>query len=115
MRADEGAQWAGDGKGDQIIRDRQKSAALAGEPLAGIGVAALGTGAVIAGVISKMLASALAPEDLTSKCGRAATENGSDGAPVRGQQARAKLPFIRRPVAAQDFSQRDQRLERLGF
>jgi hypothetical protein len=28
---------------------------------------------------------------------------------VRGQQARAKLPFIRRPVAAQDFGQWDQK------
>jgi hypothetical protein len=75
----------------------------------------LRTGAVVAGVISKVLAAALAPEELASECGGAAVENGVDGAPVRRQQTRAKLPFVGRPVAAQDFSQRDQRLERLGF
>jgi len=97
---DQSAQFGGDGESDQIVRDRQKAAALAREPFRGIGVTALGAGAVIAGVISKMLPSALAPKELTSKGGSAAAENGRDGAPMRGQQTRPKLPFIRRPVTA---------------
>lgn len=97
---DQGAQLCGDGESDQVVWDRQKAAALAGEPFGGIGMSALGAGAMVAGVISKVLPSALAPIELTSEGGSAAAENGSDGAPVRGQQARTKLPFIRRPVAA---------------
>ena len=100
MRADQSAEWSGNGEGHEVIRDRQKPSALTSQPFGGIGVAALRAGAVIARVINKVLPPAFAPEDLTSKRGRAATENGSDGAPVRRQQARAKLPFIRRPVAA---------------
>src|SRR2546430_2120738 len=42
-------------------------------------MAALRGGSVIAGVISKMLASALAPGDLNSQRGRAATEKGTGG------------------------------------
>ena len=118
MRADEGAQLCGDSEGDQIIRHWEESAPLALEPLGGIGMATLGTGAMIAGVISKVLAAAIALEELASEGGGPAGKNGRDGAPVRGQEARAKLPFVRRPVAAQDFGQCDQRRIRgrkLGF
>ncbi len=78
------------------------------EPLGGVGMTAPGTGAVIAGVVDKLLAAAVATEELSAQGGSAAGENGLDSAPVRGQQARSKLAFIRRPMAAQDFSQRDQ-------
>jgi len=115
MGTNDGAQFGRDGEGDEVIRHRQESAALTREPFGGVGVTALRTGAVVAGMIGKMLATTIAPEELTSERGSAATENGGDGAPVRRQQTRAKLPFVGRPVAAQDFSQRDQRLERLGF
>jgi hypothetical protein len=70
---------------------------------------------MIAGVIGKVLPAALAPEDLTSENGRAATKNSSDGAPVRRQEACAKLLFIRRPVAAQNFGQRNQGPKWLEF
>lgn len=103
--ADEGAQLFGDGEGDQIIGHRQKPPPLALQPLGGIGMAALGAGAMVAGVIGKVQPSARAPKELTSEGGSAAAQNGRNGAPVRRQQARAKLPFIRRPVAAQDFGQ----------
>ena len=111
MRADDHTQLLGDGEGDQVIRHGQESPPLALQPFGGVGVAALGTGTMIARVISKVLPAAAAPEELASQCGGAAGKNGRDGAPVRGQQARAKLPFIRRPVAAQDFSQWNQRPE----
>lgn len=107
--ADERAQFGRHGESDQIIRRRQEPLALAGQPLGGVGMAALRAGAMIAGVVGKMLPPALAPEELASERGGAATENGSNGAPMRRPQARAKLPFIRRPMAAQDFGQWNQR------
>jgi hypothetical protein len=97
---DQGAQLCGDGESDQVVRDRQEASTLASEPFGGIGMTALGAGAMITRVINKVLPSALAPKELTSAGGSTAAENGSDGAPVRGQQARTKLPFIRRPMAA---------------
>ena len=103
--ADQRAEFRRDGEGHKRVRDGQEPLALASQPFRGVGVAALGTSAMIAGVIGKMLAPALAPEELTSERGGAAFENGSDGAPVRRPQAGAKLPFIRRPMAAQDFGQ----------
>ena len=109
--ADDLAQLSRHGEGDQVIGDGQQLAALTFEPLGGIGMAALGTGAVIAGVIGIVLLAAVAPVELTAQCGGAAGENGGDGAPVRRQQARAILPLIRRPVPAQDFGQWDQRPE----
>src|ERR1041385_835685 len=105
MGTDEGAQLSGHGEGHQEVRHGQQALALAGQPDGGIGVAALWAGAVIAGVIDKVLASTLAPEELSSERGGAATENGGNGAPVRRPEARAKLPFIRRPVAAQNVGQ----------
>ena len=111
--ADESAQLLRDGKGDQVVGDGQQAAALAFEPLGGIGVAALWAGAVIAGVIGIVLLAARAPVELASQCGGAAGQDGGDGPPVRRQQAGAILPLIRRPVPAQNFGQWDQRPE--GF
>ena len=68
---------------------------------------------MVAGVISKVLPAALAPEELPAQRGGTASQNGSHGAPMRRQQTGAKLAFIRRPVPAQDFGQREQRPERL--
>src|SRR5690242_19307461 len=62
--ADDRAQLFRDGEGDQVIRHGQESPPLALQPFGGVGVAALGTGAMIAGVISKVLSAAVAPEEL---------------------------------------------------
>ena len=97
-----------DGEGDQVIGHGQQFASLAVEPLGGIGVAALGTGAVIAGVIGIVLLAAVALVELPAQGGGAAGQNGGDGAPMRGQEARAKLLLIRRPVPAQNCGQWDQ-------
>lgn len=115
MRTNDRAQFGRNGEGDQVIRDGQEAAALAGEPLGSIAVAALGAGAVIAGVISKVLASALAAEELASECRGAATENGRESAAMRREQARAELPLVGRPMTAQDLGQSDQRPEGLEF
>ncbi len=70
---------------------------------------------MIAGVIGEVELAAVAAEQLAAQRGGAARNNGGDGASMRGEQAGAKLALIRRPVPAQDFGQRDQRPERLGF
>src|SRR5207245_4974573 len=105
----QGAQLSGDGEGDQIIRQRQGSAALSVQPLSGISVAALRTGPMIAGVISEMDLAAIAAEQFPAQRGSAATDESGDGVPMGRQQPGAKLPLIRRPVPAQDFGQWDQR------
>ena len=105
--ADDFAQLGWDGESDHIVRHRQQTRALALKPLGGIGVAALRTGAMVAGVIGIMLLAARAPVELSAQCRRAAGEDSSHGAPMRRQQARAILPLIRRPVPAQDFGQWD--------
>ena len=96
------------GEGDQVVGHGQQFASLAVEPLGGIGVTALGTGPVIARVIGIVLLAAVAPVELPAQGGGAAGQNGGDGAPMRGQEARAILPLIRRPVPAQDCGQWDQ-------
>ena len=70
---------------------------------------------MVAGVIGKVELAAIAAEHFSAQRGSAATDNGGDSAPMRGEQPGAKLPLIRRPVPAQDFGQRDQRPERLRF
>src|SRR5215469_5067102 len=55
MRAQPPAQAFGHGEGDQIIRHRQKLELLTLNPLAGLGVATLRTGPMIAGMIDKMV------------------------------------------------------------
>lgn len=104
---DDGAQLFGHGERDQVVGHGQQAPALFGQPLRGIGVAALGTGPVIAGVIDQLAPAAVATVELRAQCRSAAGEDGLDGAPMRRQQTGAKLAFIRRPVAAQDCGQRD--------
>ncbi len=74
--ADECAQLSGDGEGDQIIRQGQESAALSFQPLGGIGVAALRTGPMVAGVIGKVELATVAAEQLAT-VGRPARECGN--------------------------------------
>ena len=54
MRANDRAQLLGDGEGDQIIGQGQESAALSIQPRGGVGVAALRTGPMVAGVKRKV-------------------------------------------------------------
>jgi hypothetical protein len=103
MGANERAQLLGDGEGDQIIGQWQESASLSIQPGGGVGVAALWTGPVVAGVEGEMLAAALAAEQLTAQGGGATGDNGGEGAPMRGQQTGAKLPLIRRPLRTYSF------------
>jgi len=96
------------GEGDQVISHGQQLTSLAVAPLGGIGVTALGTGPVVAGVIGIVLLAAVAAVELPAQGGGAAGQKGGDGAPMRGQEARAIFPLIRRPVPAQDCGQWDQ-------
>jgi len=50
--ANECAQLFGDGEGDQIIGQGQEPAPLTLQPVRGVGIAALRTGPMVAGVIS---------------------------------------------------------------
>ena len=54
MRANQSAQLPGDGEGDQIIGQGQEAAALSIQPRGGVGVAALRTGPMVAGVKRKV-------------------------------------------------------------
>ena len=51
MGAHPEAQWLRDGESDQEVRDREQQARVVGQPLVGVGLAALGTVPVIAGMI----------------------------------------------------------------
>src|SRR3989442_2532703 len=102
MRANESAQLLGDGEGDQIIGQGQQATALTLQPRGGVGMAALRTGPMVAGVIDKVELAAVAAEELAAQRGRATRDNGGDGAPMRGQHTRTELPLVRRPVAAHD-------------
>ena len=113
MGANESAQLLGDGEGDQIIGQGQESASLSIQPGGGVGVAALWTGPVVAGVKGEVMAAALAAEELAAQGGGATGDNGGEGAPMRRQQTGAKLPLIRRPVPAHNLGQSDQRPQRL--
>ena len=103
------------GEGDEIIWDGQQAAALVMQPFGGVGVAALRTGPMIARMVNQFAPSAAAAKELRAQGRGAAGQDGLDGAPMRRQQARAKLPFIRRPVATQDFGQSDQEDQPLDF
>ncbi len=70
------AQPFGHGKGNQVIGHGQQLAPLAGSHSGGIGMAALGAGPMIAGVIGKVLLAAVAPVNLTSQRGGAAGQDG---------------------------------------
>ena len=108
MGADHRPELGGHGEGDQVVGYGQQFASLAVEPLGDIGVTALGTGPVVAGVIGIVQLAAVAAVELPAQGGGAAGQKGGDGAPMRGQEARAIFPLIRRPVPAQDCGQWDR-------
>jgi hypothetical protein len=105
---EEGAELFGDGEGDQVIGNGQEAAALVLQPLGGVGMAATGAGAVIAGVVGIFPTSTITSEKVAAQGRGAAGKDGLDGAPVRRQEAGAKLSPVRRPMAAQDLGQRNQ-------
>ena len=80
--ADQSAQLFGHGEGDQPVGQWQKTAALAIEPLGGVGVTALGTGTVIAGMVNKLASTAVASEELAAQRSATAGEHGLDRTPM---------------------------------
>ena len=80
---------------------------MPGEPFGGVGVAALGTGAVIAGVISEVNVAALfAGKGTPAQCRGAATGDGTDGAVLCRRKSRSSLEQFRDKAA--------QRLQHCG-
>ena len=105
-----GSQSFGHREGDQVIRYGQQFAPLLLDPLGGIGLSALWAGAVIAGVIDKMIAATVgATIDLATHRGGAAVEDCLHCAAMGGKDFRAELPFILRPVTPQHLGQRHHR------
>ena len=99
-----GAEFGGNGDGEQIIRDGQKARLLAATPERGVTPAAAGTGAVVATVIKKM--AALAGEAMmqaTATPWRAAAQDGLDGRPGAGRDGTFRGPDKSAPVLAQDL------------
>ena len=105
-----GPQTLRHGEGHQIIRHRQELELLVVNPLSGVGVATLRTGPVVARVIDKMSRAAVwTAVKLPAQSGGAAGQNALHRAAMGGKDVRPKLSFIRRPMPAQDFRQRDHR------
>jgi hypothetical protein len=76
MGAQPWAECFGHREGDQVIRDRQEFALLLLDPKSRIGFAALRTGAVIAGVVDKMLLAAVwAAIELPAQSGSATSQD----------------------------------------
>src|SRR5881296_3257280 len=101
MRAQPGTQFFRHGEGDEVIGDGQQLELLTLDPLSRIGMAALGTGTMIAGVIDKVVLAAVgAAINLPSQSRRAAVQDSPHGPAMGGKKLRAKLPFILRPMSA---------------
>jgi len=110
MRAGERAQLAGHGEGDQEMRHGQEQRALLREPALGGVVLALWTVAVLARMIGvDQLLARLTEVDLSAQALGAAGLDVVQGAPVRGQHARAEARAVLRPVAAEDLRQLHRR------
>ena len=102
----------GESENDVEVRDGEEFGLAFFKPSLSGDVLTLGAVSIAARMIEDTLCAAVgAPFDVTSQCGGAAGQDGGDGPPVRGQQAGAILPLIRRPVPAQNFGQWDQRPE----
>ena len=110
MRPDQRPQFLGHGEGHQEIRHGQQLAVLASDPLRGLGVTALRTGAMMAGVIGVVKLAAVAAIELAAQSGRATGEDGRHGPAVGRQELVAELRLVRGPMAAEDFRQRDHGL-----
>jgi hypothetical protein len=92
----------------QEIRNRQQTVLLRFNPLLGLGVAALGASSVVAGMISEVFAATEgATKKLTTQSGRTTAQDRLHCSSMRGQQGRSKALLIRRPMAAEHFSQLD--------
>ena len=106
VRAQPGAQAFGHGEGDEVIGKRQQLEFLTRDPIAGVSMAALRAGPVIAGVIDKMIRAAVgAAINFSSQRPGSASQDGLDSPAMGGKELRAKLPFILRPMPAQNLGQ----------
>ena len=82
---------------------------LAGDPLGGVLMTALGTSPMVAGMIGEMELALLAAISFTAQ-GRGATrQKGLDGVLVRGQDFVAPAPLVRWPMIGQDLGQLEHR------
>jgi hypothetical protein len=109
VRLEKSSEFFGQSEGDQVIRDGEQFGLLAGDPGGGVLVAALGTGAVMAGMISEVEMAVVAAIGFTPSCGGATRQNGLDGAPVRKENPVTKAPVVLWPVLGQDCGQLDHR------
>jgi hypothetical protein len=107
VRPEERAQLFWQSKGDQEIGNWKQLGLLPLDPIGGLLMTALGTGPVIAGVISELEAAAITTVDFPAKLGRATRQNGLDGALVRRKNLLAKAPLVLWPMAGQDLGQLD--------
>ena len=106
MGAQPGSQRFGHRKGDQVVGNGKKFELLPVNPLGRIGLTALRTGAMIAGVIDKMILAAIGTAiNLPAQRAGAALQDGLHGAAVGSKDRGAKLPFVLRPVLAQNLGQ----------
>jgi hypothetical protein len=78
------------------------------DPLEGVALAALRTGAMVAGMINKVvLATVNTTKHLAAQRAGAAIEDCLHRPAMRGENRGAELPFILRPILAQHLGQRD--------
>ncbi len=108
MRAHPEAQWLRDGESDQEVRDREQQAGVVGQPLVGVGLAALRAVPIVAGVIGVMERRTLGRRRVRRPvrgCGRP----GAFGAP--GGAASTAVPNrfqISRPPALEQLVETDR-------
>src|SRR6185369_9565717 len=99
MGTQPGAQTLGHREGDEVVGHRQQFELLALDPLGGIGLPALRTGPMVAGMIDKM--SPLAVDtliDLSPQSAGAAGQDGLNRPAMGGKHLSAKLPEVGRPM-----------------
>ena len=98
------------GEGNQIIGNRQEFELLLLDPVGGVVLAALRTGAMVAGMIDKVVLTTVdTAKHLATQRRGAAIEDCLHRPAMRGKERGAKLPFILRPILAQHLGQRDHR------
>jgi len=91
MRTNPAPQRFGDGEGDQEVGHRQEQTGVSGQPLVGVGLAALGTMPIIAGMIGVVVGAAV----------RAEEERAAQGGGVTGQELLKHLALTRGHVRAE--------------
>ena len=93
--AQPGSQRFGHRKGDQVVGNGKKFELLPVNPLGRLRLTALRTGAMIAGVIDKMILAAIGTAiNLPAQRAGAALQDGLHGAAVGRKDRGAKLPFV---------------------